>query len=69
MFAGEVPVIGKADPTKAVAASGKVVQTAPGPGLQQKLDGIMAGQTTGATVGESDNSATHRKGTKSRKKA
>ena len=68
MFAGEVPVIGKADPTKAVAVDGKLVQTtaaSQGPAL----DGITASRGTGVSVNEIDSSATPRKSGKSRKKA
>jgi signal peptidase complex subunit 2 len=70
MFAGEVPVIGKADPMKAVAIGGKVVQTTPGSqGVQQSMDGIITGRGTGASVGEVGSAATPRKSAKSRKKA
>jgi signal peptidase complex subunit 2 len=70
MFAGEVSVIGKADPTKAVAVDGKLVQTtAASQGLQPALDGITAGRGTGASANEISSSATPRKSGKSRKKA
>lgn len=44
MFAGEVPLIGKADPLKAVTASGKVIQTEPGnaSGQETKLKDALA---------------------------
>lgn len=38
MFAGEVPIIGKADPLKAVTASGKVVQVEPVTAEKQEAD-------------------------------
>jgi signal peptidase complex subunit 2 len=70
MFAGEVPVISKADPTKAIAIGGKVVQTTPGSqGVQQAMDGRAGGRGTGASVSEVDSGATPRKSGKSRKKA
>ena len=69
MFAGEVPVIGKADPTKVVTVDGKPAQTAASQGLQPTLDGITAGRGTGVSVNEIDSSATPRKSGKSRKKA
>jgi hypothetical protein len=70
MFAGEVPMIGKADPTKAVAVDGKLLQTtAAGQGLQPVVDGSTAGRGTGASVSETDNSVTLRKSGKGRKKA
>jgi hypothetical protein len=65
MFASEVPVIGKADPTKAVKVDGKLVQ--PTPDIKgQGLDGIRA---TGVNVSEGKSSATPRKGAKNRRKA
>ena len=67
MFAAEVPIIGKADPTKAVKVEGKIVQTTPDvKGMQQALDSIRA---TGASLDENKTSATPRKGTKNRRKA
>jgi signal peptidase complex subunit 2 len=70
MFAGEVPMIGKADPTKAVLVDGKVLQTmATSQGLQPAVDGIALGRGTGASVSEIDSSATPRKSGKNRKKA
>lgn len=70
MFAGEVPVIGKADPTKVVAVGGETVQTTPGSqGLQRSTDGNITGRGTGASVREIDSTATPRKSGKSRKKA
>jgi hypothetical protein len=72
MFAAEVPVIGKVDPTKAVTAGGRVVQTTPGSGnegLQQTLDAIKAGYGTSTSIAESEGAATPRKAGKSRKKA
>lgn len=44
MFAGEVPIIGKADPMKAVTAPGKVVEVQPGKkeSLDEALANIMA---------------------------
>jgi hypothetical protein len=67
MLAADVPVIQKVDPTKAVKVDGKIVQTTPDTkGLQQALDNIRA---TGASMSESENSATPRKGTKNRRKA
>jgi len=66
MFAGEVPMIGKADPTNAVVAGKKVVQTTFGGGsdLHQAVDSIM-----GASSTASGGTATPRKGAKNRKKA
>src|ERR1700722_15956891 len=59
MFAGEVPVIGKADPRKAVAVDGKFVQTtAASQAVQPALGKIAAGRGTGASVNEIDSSAT-----------
>ena len=70
MFAREVPVIGKADPTKAVAVDGNLVQaTAASQGLRPALDGITAGRGTGVSVNEIDSSATPKRSGKSRKKA
>ncbi|KAI9746130.1 MAG: hypothetical protein M1818_000811 [Claussenomyces sp. TS43310] len=62
MFAGEVPLIGKADPMKAVTASGKVVPSTPigSDNLKAAIDSIMAGTSTGSDA---------KKGGKSRKKA
>ncbi len=70
IFAGEVPMIGQADPTRAIALDGKLMQeTATSQRLQPAVDGIAAVRGTGASVGETDNSATPRKSGKSRKKA
>lgn len=68
MLAADVPVIRRVDPTKAVKVDGKIVQTTPdAKGLQQTLDSIRA--TGAASMSESENLATPRKGTKSRRKA
>ncbi len=70
MFAGEVPMIGQADPTKAVGLDGKLVQTT---GARQVLpstvDEVTTGHGTGSNIGDSTASIGSKKGSKSRKKA
>jgi len=64
MFAGEVPIIGMADPTKVVKAD-KVVQATSAGDVAHRaaVDSIKAGETSGISVGDSP-----RKGGKARKR-
>jgi hypothetical protein len=71
VFASEVPVIGKSDPSKVITgAGGKAVQGVPGEAFQQALDSITV---TGGTSGTEAYSASvmPKKGAsvKNRKKA